>query len=176
MLQASIRSQCSGWEALCKVAIWDLPMCFIFSFHDWIYSLNLAFVTRQKVIMNLLFSISTVMTMLLMKDFFNYYCFFFFYKPLWILWPRSATRMFRGYFCSILADYFSLVWGEKSFYMRSKKAFSFSLNSPWQSSEFFSVWTFKVTVFWSSKGDDTWHSVSAGKLKDDDDHDENNVL
>lgn len=46
------------------------------------------------------------------------------------------TCVFGGYFCSIMADYLAGLGGEKSFHMCSKKAFSFSLNSPWQSSRF----------------------------------------
>jgi len=62
--------------------------------------------------------------------------FFFFYKPLWIQWLRSATHMCFEVTSVLYWLIISLDWGEKSFYMRSKKAFSFTLNSPWQSSGF----------------------------------------
>lgn len=72
------------------------------------------------------------MMMQLMKDFVNYYFILFFYKPLCV----AATHMFGGYFCSIMADSLAGFGGEKSIHMCGKKAFSFSFNSPWQSSRF----------------------------------------
>lgn len=56
----------------------------------------------KKVIITLLFSISTVMTMLLMKDFINFYVFLL-QTPVCSV-AEISHAVFRGYFCSILAD------------------------------------------------------------------------
>ncbi len=110
---------------------------YFFLLHS-VYSSNLAFASSNRQFAFLAFLLSWQCRWWRNSLFTTVY--FFFYKLLWIQRLRSATFLFLEVisvvFCSMSADYLAALGGEKSFFMCSKKAFSFSLNSPGQSSGF----------------------------------------
>ena len=77
---------------------------------------------------------------------------------------RPNVRVCRGYFCSMSADYLAALGRENHRKCVVRKRFH-SVGTVHGKVGFAQSERSSFTVFWSSKGDSTWHSVFAGKIR-----------